>query len=180
MSSMLIQNYGLFWRRNDVFWGRQKVTGHLKGVRAKAITAEPIDFREQAGVYVLYDDNFRVVYVGQAGAGNQYLFNRLKHHKNDALADRWTRFSWFGIKWVRMNGKLAAGAAQSSIKSAHILYHIEAILISAAEPPHNRQGGRFGDEVEQYLQYRDAEALGPDTGSMLQELWEKSRTNYGS
>jgi len=54
--------------------------------------------------------------------------------------------------------------------------HIEAILISAAEPPHNRQGGRFGKEVEQYLQYRDQEALGPDTEAMLKELWKKGQT----
>src|ERR1700734_910420 len=90
---MLIHNFGLFWRRNDVFWGRPKVRGHLKGVPAKEPSASPADFRDQAGVYVLYDDNFRLVYIGQAGAGNQYLFSRLKHHKKDALADRWTRFS---------------------------------------------------------------------------------------
>jgi hypothetical protein len=172
---MLIQNFGLFWRRNDVCWGRPKVRGHLKGVPAKEPSALPADFRDQAGVYVLYDDNFRLVYIGQAGAGNQYLFSRLKHHKKDALADRWTRFSWFGIRWVRKNGRLALGASQRFVKSGDILNHIEAILISAAEPPHNRQGGRFGEEVEQYLQYRDEEALGPDTESMVKELWNQSQ-----
>ncbi len=173
--SMLIHNYGLFWRRNDVFWGRPKVTGHLKGIPAKEKSSTtPVDFREQAGVYVLYDDNFRLVYVGQAGAGNQYPFSRLRHHQKDALADRWTRFSWFGIKWVRENSKLAIGAAKFSIKSTDLLNHIEAILISAAEPPHNRQGGRFGNDVEQYLQYRDKEALGPDTDSMVKEIWKKN------
>lgn len=173
--SMLIRNYGLFWRRADVFWGKPKVKGNLKGVLAGAVTANPIDFRDQAGVYVLYDNNFRIVYVGQAGAGNQYLFSRLKHHKKDALADRWTRFSWFGIRWVRKNGKLAAGAAQASIKAGDILNHIEAILISATEPPHNRQGGRFGDKVAQYLQFRDETVLGPDIESMVKTLWKKSQ-----
>jgi hypothetical protein len=147
----------------------------LKGVPAKEPSASPADFRDQAGVYVLYDDNFRLVYIGQAGAGNQYLFSRLKHHKKDALADRWTRFSWFGIRWVRKNGRLALGASQRFIKSGDILNHIEAILISAAEPPHNRQGGRFGEEVEQYLQYLDEEALGPDTESMVKELWKQGQ-----
>lgn len=109
--------------------------------------------REQAGVYVLYDDNFRLVDVGQAGARNQYLFSRLKHHRKDGLADRWTWFSWIGIKCVRKNRRLALGAARPFIKSGDILNHIEAILISAAEPPHNRQGGRFGEAVEQSLQY---------------------------
>lgn len=172
---MLIHNYGLFWHRKDVFWGRPKVTGHLKGVLAKEVSSPPVDFREQAGVYVLYDDNFRLVYVGQAGAGNQYLFSRMKQHRKDALADRWTRFSWFGIRWVRKNHTLAGGAAQNSVKTADILNHVEAILISAAEPPHNRQGGRFGDEVEQYLQYRDHDALGPDAESMIKQLWKKAK-----
>ena len=172
---MLIHNFGLFWRRNNVFWGRPKVRGHLNGVRAVETSAAPVDFREQAGVYVLYDDNFNLLYVGQAGVSNRYLFSRLKDHRKDALADRWTRFSWFGIRWVRRNGKLAIGAAQPFVRSKDILDHIEAILISAAEPPHNRQGGRFGHEVEQYLQYRDQEALGPDTETMLKELWKQGQ-----
>lgn len=175
--SMLIQNYGLFWRRSRIFWGRPRVRGHLKGVPAKETTATPVDFRDQAGVYVLYDDNFRLVYVGQAGAGNQYLFSRLKQHTKDSLADRWTRFSWFGIRWVKESGKLAAGAAQSSIQSGQILNHIEAILISSAEPPHNRQGGRFGDKVEQYLQYRDVKSLGPDIDTMVRQLWKQSQSS---
>src|ERR1035438_626644 len=173
--SMLIHNYGLFWRRNDVFWGRPRVTGHLKGVLAQEIRSRPVDFRDQAGVYVLYDENFRIVYVRQAGTGNQYLFSRLKQHRKDALADRWTRFSWFGIRWVKKNGELAAGAARNFISSSNILNHVEAILISAVEPPHNRQGGRFGDDVEQYLQHRDDGALGPDMDSMVKELWKKNR-----
>jgi len=144
----------------------------LKGVPAKATSATPVDFREQAGVYVLYDDNFRLVYVGQAGAGNARLFTRLKNHQKDALADRWTRFSWFGIRWVKANHQLAGGAEQRPVKSAYILNHIEAILISATEPPHNRQGGKFGDDVEQYLQYRDASALGPDANAMLKDIWK--------
>jgi hypothetical protein len=158
-----------------VFWGRSGVTGHLKGVRAKETSSIPTDFREQAGVYVLYDDNFRLVYVGQAGAGNQYLFTRLKHHQKDALADRWTRFSWFGIRWVRKNGKLATGATRHSVAIAQILNHIEAILISAAEPPHNRQGGRFGENIHHFLQYRDDELLGPDLDSMVKDVWRAIR-----
>jgi hypothetical protein len=71
---MLIRNYGLFWRRNDVFWGRPHVQGHLKGIRAKALMSKPVDFAEQRGVYALYDDAFRLVYIGQAGANdNQRL-----------------------------------------------------------------------------------------------------------
>jgi hypothetical protein len=171
---MLIHNYGLFWRRNDVVWGSPSVKGNLKGVLAKEKKDNQVDFREQAGVYVLYDDNFRLVYVGQAGSGNQYLFARLKLHRKDALADRWTRFSWFGIRWVKNTNELAAVSARSSIAMPQILNHIEAILISATEPPHNRQGGRFGDNVEQYLQYRDEDGLGPNMDHMVRELWKKA------
>src|SRR5438067_6937456 len=97
---MLIQSYGLFWRRNDVFWGRPGVSGHLQGHPARAAFVI-VDFREQQGVYCLYDDSFKLVYVGQAGANDQQrLFDRLKQHCNDALADRWSKFSWFGIRWV--------------------------------------------------------------------------------
>ena len=61
--------------------------GSLKGRRAGEALGNPVDFREQVGVYVLYDDNFRVVYVGQAGAGNQTLLGRLKQHRK-ALTQR--------------------------------------------------------------------------------------------
>ncbi|MEO0963192.1 MAG: GIY-YIG nuclease family protein, partial [Pseudomonadota bacterium] len=57
-----------------------------------------VDFRQQRGIYVLYDGNFNIVYVGQAGAGNQDLFGRLKNHLTDHLASRWSLFSWFGVR----------------------------------------------------------------------------------
>ncbi len=96
---MLIQNYGLFWRRDAVFWGRAKRPGHLKGFHAKR--AKPVDFRDQQGVYVLYDENYRLVYVGQAGGKNRHrLFDRLRQHRGDQLAGRWTKFSWFGVQGV--------------------------------------------------------------------------------
>src|ERR1700759_937602 len=140
---MLIRNYGLFWKRKDVFWGRQGVSGHLKGY---LVHAAPIivDFHDQQGVYCLYDDNFSLIYIGQAGANDQQrIFGRLKQHRNDALADRWTKFSWFGIRWVtRTTNELAAEAQGAHTTAGEVLNHIEAILISAAEPPYNRQGGR--------------------------------------
>jgi len=149
---MLIQNFGLFWRRADVFWGRPGVAGHLQGYPA-ASAFVLVDFRHQQGVYCLYDDGFKMVYVGQAGAndGNR-LFDRLKQHKVDALADRWTRFSWYGIRWVTKTNELAAEAYGAHSTNGEVLNHIEGILITAAEPPHNRQGGRFGEDVKQYLQ----------------------------
>lgn len=173
---MLIKNYGLFWRRSDIFWGTGPNAGHLKGVPAKATTNDPADFRNQQGVYVLYDENFKLVYVGQAGAGNQRLLTRLRRHRSDQLADRWERFSWFGVRKANANGVLRVENQAAHPSIASLLNHIEAVLIAAVEPPHNRQGGRFGDTVEQFLQYRDEEFLGPTPDQMIREVW-KSRGN---
>lgn len=167
---MLIQNYGLFWLEKNVFWGAGSNAGRLLGVPTQNVTATPIDFRDQSGVYVLYAD-YVMVYVGQAGAGNQKLFDRLKQHRRDALAGRWNQFSWFGVRWVKQNGELSAEADGAHSTHGQVLNHIEAILIHAAEPKHNRQGGRFGAEVIQYLQERDEERLGLSMEEMIREIW---------
>jgi hypothetical protein len=171
---VLIHNYGLFWQLEDVFWGRQKVEGHLKGVPAKNLKSKPVNFREQQGVYVLYDENFRLVYVGQTGSGNQRLFARIRDHTSDNLAKRWSRFSWFGARWVKSNSELANEVAQFHSPLNSVLDHIEAILITAAEPAHNRQGGRFGENVKQYLQYRDETELGPTVAKMVSDIWRRA------
>lgn len=168
---MLIQNYGLFWRENDVFWGRGGNAGTLLGVKSTNTTDSPIDFREQAGVYILYAD-YQIVYVGQAGNKFQKLFDRLKQHRRDALAGRWNQFSWFGTRRVNKSGELSAEVEGAHSTHGEVLNHIEAILIHAAEPKHNRQGGRFGEKVSQYLQYRDDENLGPTLEEMIHNLWE--------
>jgi hypothetical protein len=173
---MLINNYGLFWQRADIHWGTQgnsKNPAHLKGVPAKNITSEPVDFAEQQGVYALYDDAFGLVYVGQAGANDQQrLLGRLRNHRSDQLADRWTKFSWFGVRPVNPKSRdLRAEKTAAHPEMGDVLNHIEAIIIAVAEPRHNRQGGRFGDQVEQYRQYRDELALGPDQPTMVRQLW---------
>jgi len=171
---MLIQNYGLFWRRELIHFGAGGNAGHLKGVIARETTSEPIDFRDQRGVYCLYDDTFRLVYVGQAGGKNdQRLFGRLKQHRNDYVSDRWTRFSWFGIRRVLKSGDLSAETEAAHPETSEVLNQIEAILIAASEPVHNRQGGRFGDKVQRYLQYRDRDNLLLDSDEMLRSLWKK-------
>ena len=171
---MLIQNYGLYWKEEDVFWGRGNNAGTLLGVPATNITADPVDFREQAGVYLLYAD-YQLVYVGQAGNRNQKLFDRLKQHRRDALAQRWNQFSWFGTRRVLNTGDLSAEVEGAHSTHAEVLNHIEAILIHTAEPAQNRQGGRFGADVIQYIQQRD-ENLGPTIEDMIHQLW-KSRND---
>jgi hypothetical protein len=173
IQTMLIQNYGLFWKECDVFWGAGSRAGRLLGVPATNLTADPIDFREQAGVYVLYAD-YDLVYVGQVGAGSQKLFTRLKQHTRDSLAGRWNKFSWFGVRWVKKtDSTLSAEADGKHSTHTEVLNHIEAILIHSAEPKQNRQGGRFGEDVVQYLQQRD-EQLGPTRDEMIFDLWSKA------
>jgi hypothetical protein len=82
------------------------------------------------------------------------------------------------MRWVKKNEpKLANEVTATHTKPGAILNHIEAILISAAEPPHNRQGGRFGEEVVQFLQYRDEDQLGPEQLRMVQDMWKRSNSN---
>ena len=176
---MLIYNYGLFWKANDVHWGKSGKgnAGHLLGVYAKN-SDYVVDFREQSGIYVL-QSNFSVVYVGQAGYGHQKLFDRLKMHLFDHLSGRWDTFSWFGTRSVKENCELKA--EKSGYASSHdlLLNHLEAILISTTEPALNRQSGKFGENVEQYLQYRDEDFLGPMQEEMIRELWKALQTQNG-
>ena len=168
---MLIRNYGLFWSEAKVFWGRPNSEGTLLGVPRRLITSLPVDFRQQIGIYVLYD-NYRSVNVGQAGAGvNSNLFSRLKDHRTDHLAGRWDMFSWFGVVPVNDVNKKLRQNFRINPKLEDVLDHIEAILITAMEPVLNRQGGKFGD-AEEYLQYDD-KRLPDDLGTIANQILDR-------
>jgi hypothetical protein len=101
-----------------------------------------IDFRDQIGVYVLYDEARRPIYVGQAGQGNARLFN----YRRDGLAYRWNYFSWFGLLAVNKSGGLSGWDAPTKRVSGTMrstLNEIEGVLIAATEPAFNKQGARF-------------------------------------
>jgi len=102
-------------------------------------------------VYALYAQ-WQVVYVGQAYAGG--IGERLKRHRGDSLADRWGRFSWFGMRQVLANGALKPlkQVKTGSVETA--LNQLEALLIDVAEPRLNGQGGTWNKEsgVELYVQ----------------------------
>lgn len=167
---MLIQNYGLYWKEDDVFWGKGNNAGALQGVKSTNISAEPVDFRMQSGVYVLYSD-YNMIYVGQAGNGNQKLFDRLKAHRRNNLAGRWNQFSWFGTRSVLKDGTLSVETAGSHSTHGEVLNHIEAILIHSSEPNLNRQGGRFGKRTHQFNQVRN-DNLGPNLEEMIHDIWK--------
>ena len=130
-------------------WGHGK-KANLKGKLSSR--AQPVDFSDQRGIYVLYDGNFRVVYIGQTK--DKGLLKRLDNHRKDHLAERWERFSWFGdIRVNATDNKLGnPNKGTGNVTTPTMLNHLEAVLIATTEPPHNRQGGRFGDSVERYLQ----------------------------
>lgn len=168
---MLIHNYGLYWREDNVFWGKPKNEGSLLGICSHDKKFGEVDFREQSGIYALYAD-YELVYIGQTGGKGQKLFSRLKQHRRGQLSGRWNMFSWFGTRLVLDSGHLKA--EKKSAKSSHqqALDHLEAVLIHVAEPRLNRQGGKWGENVELYLQHRD-DRLGKDIPSLIRELHEK-------
>lgn len=88
----MIQTYGLHWHIEKIFWGWQNRLGSLRGAASRSSRAIPVEFRNQRGIYALFA-NYDLVYVGQTGAGKNRLFERLKYHRTDQLAERWNRFS---------------------------------------------------------------------------------------
>jgi hypothetical protein len=154
----VIKNYGLMWRRDSVFWGAGGEGN--RGVLEGRHRGRDINFRDQIGVYVLYDEGRRAIYVGQAGQGHARLFKRLRSHQRDFLALRWHYFSWFGLLSVKQSGKLSGRDDKSkrvtgTIKST--LNEIEGVLIAAMEPPSNKQGARFRG-IDRYRQISHSEA----------------------
>jgi hypothetical protein len=153
----LIKNWGFEWQRKHIFRGSGGAgnAGHLKGYSQEKPDA---DFTEQIGVYVLYDWNERIVYVGQAGNGNAPLFTRIKQHVDGRLAGRWEYFTWFGFLAVNNSGSLSAKAAVESAVSGFTysqgLNELEGILIEIIEPSFNKQAGKLKEATE-YTQYID-------------------------
>jgi hypothetical protein len=148
----MISTYGLYWKADEVDWGKPGAgnSGTLLGAKSRSKHSRQTDFHDQRGIYALYAD-YELVYVGQTGSKKKRLFSRLKEHRNDNLAARWNRFSWFGTQWITLKNELSADnlRIQEGINSA--LNILEAVSIAIAEPKLNRQGGRWGESV-QYFQ----------------------------
>jgi hypothetical protein len=154
---MIIKNFGHHWERDAVHWGGQGhgKKGHLKGYLGAM--SVPIDFREQIGIYVLYDADLQPVYVGQAGNGNRRLFDRLKdHHYGNRLWNRWRHFSWYGFRGVNKNSHRLSEHDKITKKfketGGALLNHMEGILIAATEPKLNKQGANWSGAT-QYFQH---------------------------
>jgi hypothetical protein len=141
----------MLWEKDKVAWGRPNVTGTLLGIRRDARRRAPVDFRDQAGIYVLYDESRVPLWIGQAIG----LYGRLQQHRSDHLWNRWTYFTWFGFRRVNANGTLGLPNRLNWAvhgTAANARDEIEAVLIQVLEPRLNRQGSRWGETTE-YLQY---------------------------
>lgn len=138
MAGAFIRSYGLFWRRDEIKWapgagnaGQFRLLGR-RNVNRPAL--QVADFRQQRGIYVLFDD-YGPYYVGLASERDIGL--RLRDHTQDAHAGRWDRFSWFGFRSV-LQRRDAAGVQQLGALPKHLLTDttstirdIEALLMMA-------------------------------------------------
>jgi hypothetical protein len=144
----IIKNYGFLWERKHIFRGAGSNAGHLKGTSSGLPTA---DFRDQIGVYVLYDQFQNIVYIGQSGNGNASLFTRLKNHMDGGMWNRWQYFTWIGFRAVNQDGSLSAQqhveSTVSGFRYSDALDEIEGILIEVIEPRLNKQSGRLRGAV---------------------------------
>ena len=171
----MIKNFGLLWERKFLHIGAGSNRGTLLG---KARGTDIVDFREQIGIYILYDKDMAPIYVGQAGNGNAKLFARLKNHQRDHLNNRWEYFSWFGLRRVNSTCALSdIDHIDKTYKSdgQNLLDEFEGILIAAMEPRLNKQGPKFKDAT-QYLQAIDEniqETTLADLKIGIQELQSK-------
>lgn len=169
----IIKNYGFLWERKylDRGKGGNGNAGSLWGYQKRKHSIE-VDFKKQIGVYVLYDKDQNIVYVGQAGNGNATLFGRLKAHEKDDLWNRWEYFSWVGFKDITKNCELDNRQKVSSyvrtVKYSNALNEIEGILIEFIEPKLNKQSGKLTKATE-YLQYVD-DSMKESNADLMNEI----------
>ena len=140
-----LEAFGMYWERHRVNWaGKPRLFGrsHPK--------ADRVNLAGQYGVYLLYDEYRKVVYVGQAA--KQPIWQRLAQHSSGRLTSRWNRFSWFGIRPVAEDGKLG-DVSTGTITPQRLISTLEALLIEALEPRQNRAGSSYSGE--EYIQADD-------------------------
>ena len=147
---MLIKNYGRFWRRDGIDFGRAGHFGNLLAVGERHRGGG--DFRQQIAIYVLYDASLSPLYIGQTGAKKSRLLARLSTHSRDPhILSRWEFFSWFGFLDVAPNSTLIEVGADSKVNRIQALNQLEALLILNLEPKLNRQRGVW-ESAEEFFQ----------------------------
>lgn len=163
-SDSIIHSFGMYWRRDLVVWRNSpKMYGKQQA------QAMPVDFGDQKGIYVLYDQH-TVVYVGRAI--DRPLGKRLHEHTVDRLSSRWNRFSWFGLLDVTQAGNLRETPFNASL--AALVATLESLLIEALEPPQNRKRGDDFSAVE-YIQDTDPELKERELQNTLRSIEQRMR-----
>lgn len=178
-----IKNFGHYWSRDLIDWGTtgRGNAGALLGATKPGAKEYDTDFRDQVCIYVLFDENRQVIYVGQTGSGNKRLLSRLRDHSRGPMRDRWHNFSWLGFLEPDDNGILQASnksdaSVEDSLKSdvegafSDALNEIEAVLLLIEEPALNKQGPRWAGSKE-YFQY-DPFDPEPDRSELMEKLQE--------
>jgi hypothetical protein len=150
-----IQNFGMLWERDKVDWGKPGARGALWGISAQRRRGDPVDFKTQTGIYVLYDEQRVPIWIGQASM----IMKRLSDHRRDHLRSRWKYFTWFGFRGVNLDGALRHSnrldwGLKGNVGDAR--NEIEAVLIQVLEPRLNRRGPNWIDSAE-YLQWDEGE-----------------------
>lgn len=154
-----LRAFGMFWQRAFVLWsGQSRLLGR------QGVGATDVDFGEQIGVYLLHDRE-RVIYVGRAT--DAPLFSRLKAHTTDRLGGRWDRFSWFGLRSVKTDGKLSHSATPWNVDV--VVETMEALLIESLEPPLNRRRGDNLSGIE-YVQVEDPKIAVERNKAIISEM----------
>jgi hypothetical protein len=162
----IVRNYGLFWNRDYVNWGRNGVLyGYRRGVGW-------VKLSRQIGIYILYDKDFVPVYIGQTGKGQNRMYGRIKAHMNDQHWNRWQHFSWFGFLPVVKGSKKytfeeagelddSQNNRQYTLDTVVALKLLEGILIAGTEPVRNRRGAEFEDlDILEFRQLLDDDSVG--------------------
>ena len=147
-SQVRIQAYGLYWERDKVEWDAGRGQIELLGRQNRA--AQPVDFADQQGVYLLHQMQ-TVTYVGRTAATQNGLFGRLRDHvKNPRRSGRWDRFSWFGLRPVNEDATL--GNAPQVLTTDLLITILEAVLIETYLPSFNdKSGDLMGELYEQVI-----------------------------
>jgi len=142
---ILIRAYGEFWNPDVVNWDR---TWRLLGTLRSNSDEPLINVYEQRGVYVLYND-FKPVYVGRADQSS--IGWRLEQHRESRRkGPRWDRFSWFGMKGIKKNGKLGVLTKAAHCGTSEMIATLEALLIRVIDPPLNSRRERFKNAIPVY------------------------------
>jgi hypothetical protein len=162
---ILIKAYGEFWNPDVANWER---TWRLMGTRRSDSGGPNINVYEERGVYVLYKD-FVPVYVGKAD--KQSIGYRLQlHRESERKGPRWDRFSWFGIRGLKKNGKLRLLRTAAHSPTPELIATLEALLIIVIDPRLNARRERFKNAI---LLYQSEVDKPMDTSEHLQSIEQK-------